>query len=112
MTTPIVTTVEPTKAKSWVALVGSLLSFALPLLASVQNLVPEPWPAVIGGVCALGTWIATRLTPNHPANTSLVPNDQIISLPNGVGYSPVPDVPQAPPPPSTTGYRNPWEQQK
>lgn len=101
--TPVVTTVEPTKAKSWVALVGSVLTVAFPLLASAQNWLPDPWPAVVGGVLAIGTALGVRWTPYAPQGTVIVPSDQVTSLPAGVGYTPVPDQPVAP-----VEYTNPY----
>ena len=47
MTAP---TVVPSKLKTWIALAGSVLSFVVPLIVSVEDYLPAPWPAVIGGV--------------------------------------------------------------
>lgn len=105
MTTPVVTTIEPTKAKSWVALAGSVLTFMLPLLVSAQDWLPAPWPAVIGVVLAVATALGVRQTPGRPADTVIVPESQVITLPAGVGYTPVPDAPVAPP---VGGYTNPY----
>lgn len=107
MTTPIVTTIEPTKAKGWVALVTTVLTVAVPYILSVSTYLPDPWPAVIGGIIGLLGVVGVVKTPNHPANTSIVPNDQITSLPQGVGYTPVPDKPVNRPAEGGP-YRNPW----
>lgn len=57
----------PSKAKTWIALLGSLLSVAVPLIVSASAHLPEPWPAVIGGVVAvltaLGVYHAPYQTP-------------------------------------------------
>lgn len=89
--TPVVTTVEPTKAKSWVALLGSVMTFLVPMLVSAQEYLPDPWPAVIGAVLAVCTYFGVRQTRNVPKGTVAVPGDQVTSLPPGVGYTPVPD---------------------
>jgi hypothetical protein len=104
MTTPVVTTVEPNKAKTWIAVVGGVFTVVVPLILSVANYLPDPWPAVVGGVVALLTAVGVYKAPYKPADTSIVPNDQIITLPTGVGYTPVPDVP---PPPG--GYQSTWK---
>ena len=91
--TPVVTTVEPTKAKSWIALAGSVLTFFVPLLTAAQGWLPDPWPAVIGGVLAIGTALGVWKVRNVPEDTVAVPADQVTTLPPGTGYTPVPDPP-------------------
>lgn len=107
MTAPVVTTIEPTKAKTWVAAIGSVLTFAIPLLVSVQDYLPPPWPSVLGAVLAVLTTLGVYKTPNRPADTVIVPESQVITLPPNTGYTPVPDAPPAAPP--VGGYKNPWQ---
>jgi hypothetical protein len=49
--------------KSWVALIGSILSAAVPLLLQVSAALPPPWPAVVGGVMALLTALGVYHAP-------------------------------------------------
>ena len=86
MTAPAPT---PSKAKAYVALLGSVLTVVGPLLLNVSTHLPEPWPAIIGGVIGLLTVLGVYQAPYRPAGTVLVP---------------------APPatPPADTGYANPW----
>jgi hypothetical protein len=102
---PIVTTIEPTKAKSWVALLGSVMTFLVPLLAEMQGSMPDPWPAIIGAVLAVATFFGVRQTRNVPKGTVAVPGDQVTALPAGVSYTPVPDNP-------ADGYVNPYKAKK
>lgn len=71
MTTP--TPPAPSKSKSWVALVGSLLAFAIPLLTQFSGFLPPPWPALIGGVIALLTMLGVYHAPYAPKGTVMVP---------------------------------------
>jgi hypothetical protein len=93
---PVVTVIEPTKAKSWVAGVSAVLTVLVPYVLSVSNYLPDPWPAVVGGVIGVLGLVGVYKVPNHPKDTSIVPNSQITSLPPDVGYTPVPDVQPSP----------------
>lgn len=107
MTAPVVTTVEPTKAKAWMAAISALLTIVVPLILSVSTSLPGQWPAVVGGVIGLLGVLGVYKVPNQPPGTSIVPNDQISTLPPGVGYTPVPDSPPVAPP---GGYEPPpWD---
>jgi hypothetical protein len=67
MTTPIVT--PPSKAKTWVALVGTMLMALLPLGLQVVGALPAPWgPLLTGilGVIALFTTGAVHQAPYVP----------------------------------------------
>jgi hypothetical protein len=86
--------VKPSKAKSLVALLGSLLAVAIPLLVQVSGYLPPPWPAVIGGVIALLTWLGVYEAPYKPKDTVLVSTDDVAVV-----------HPAPPPPPS--GYKKP-----
>ena len=52
--------------KSWVALLGSLLTFIIPALVSASTSWPAPWPAVIGAVVALLTAFGVYQAPYKP----------------------------------------------
>jgi len=108
MTTPVVTTIEPTKAKSWVAGISAVLTVVVPYILSVATYLPDPWPAVVGLVIgALGVFGVYK-TPNRPADTVIVPESQVQTLPPSVPYTPVPDVPYTPP--AVGGqYRSTWK---
>jgi hypothetical protein len=86
MTTPVPTDpATPSKSKSWVALVGSVLAFAIPLLVQFQGFLPQPWPALIGGLIALLTMFGVYKAPYKPKDTVLVHEDAVPPLPPG-GY--------------------------
>jgi len=70
MTTP---TLTPSKAKTYVALIGSLLSVAAPLILQVSTALPPPWPAAIGGIFALLTALGVYHAPYKPPGTALTP---------------------------------------
>lgn len=53
--------------KSWVALVGSLLTFIIPWIVQISAGLPEPWPAIVGGVVALLTAVGVYHAPYQPA---------------------------------------------
>jgi hypothetical protein len=63
MTTP---TPTPSKFKTYVALAGSLLSFVVPLVISVEQYLPPQWAAVIGGIIALLTAVGVYHAPYTP----------------------------------------------
>jgi hypothetical protein len=52
--------------KSWVALVGSLLTFVIPTLVSVSTSWPEPWPALISAFVAVLTALGVYHAPYRP----------------------------------------------
>jgi hypothetical protein len=91
MTTSVI---PPSTAKSWVALVGSALAVAVPLVLSVATYLPEPWPAVVGAVIALLTAAGVYKAPYKPADTVIAPTTSV-------------DPPA--PPPISDGYENPWK---
>lgn len=69
-------TLSPSKAKTWVALAGALLSVVVPLLITASDYLPEPWPAVIGGIIALLTATGVYHAPYTPKGAVLVPDDK------------------------------------
>ena len=105
MTAPVVTTIEPTKAKAWVAGVSAVLTVVVPYILSVATYLPDPWPAVVGGLIGLLAVFGVYKVPNRPADTVIVPESQVQTLPPNVPYTPVPDTPYVPP---VGGYQNPW----
>lgn len=68
MTTPTTEPV-PTKAKAWVALIGSLLSVGIPMLLQVSTALPPQYQAIIGGLVALLTMVGVYRAPYVPKNT-------------------------------------------
>ncbi len=62
-----------TAAKAWLSLLGGLLTVTIPLLVQVSGSLPEPWPAVIGGVVAVLTALGVYRVPNKPAVTTTPP---------------------------------------
>lgn len=56
--------------KSWAALLGSLLTLLIPLVLRVADLLPPPWPAVIGAVIAVLTAFGVYQAPYQPVNSS------------------------------------------
>jgi len=91
MTTPVVT---PSKMKAVIALVGSLLSAAIPFVLQYSTALPTPWPALIGGVVALLTMLGVYHAPYAPTGTVLKPTD-----------SPAPATPPQTP---SGNWVNPW----
>ena len=85
-------TVVPLRYKTIVGLIGSVLSFAVPLIVSVEQYLPSPWPAVIGAVLSLLTALGIYKVPYAPAGTVLVPQSV---------------ASQAPPAPGE--FQNPWK---
>jgi hypothetical protein len=53
--------------KSWVGLIGSLLTFIIPWAVQVSTTLPPPWPALIAAVVALLTAFGVYQAPYAPA---------------------------------------------
>lgn len=86
----------PSILKTVVGLVGSLLTFVLPLLASVEDWLPQPWPVVIGIVLSIGTALGIYHAPYAPS----------VPSPAEEPVAPTPVVP-----PAVQGpWRNPYKQ--
>lgn len=85
MTTP---NISGSTAKSWVALIGSALSFIVPYLTDYKDLLPPPWPMVIGALLAVGTWAGVFQTPYKPKDTVLVPAPYVPPVSGGGGVDP------------------------
>jgi protein-S-isoprenylcysteine O-methyltransferase Ste14 len=91
MTAP---TPAPSKFKTYVALAGSLLSFVVPLVVSVEQYLPPQWAAVIGGVIALLTAFGVYHAPYTKPAASVVAD--------------VTPQAQSLPPNADGTYQNPW----
>lgn len=91
MTTP--TPVTPSKAKAWVGLIGAALTALIPYVLTVSTVLPEPWPAVVGGFIALLTALGVYHAPYVQPGTAVV-----------AVTAPAPPVP-----PPSGPYRNPWK---
>lgn len=76
MSTPDLSSIIPSKWKTYVGLIGSALSFIVPLVISVEDYLPEPWPAVIGGALAVLTALGIYHAPYVPAGTVLAPEQK------------------------------------
>ena len=94
MTTPI-TTINPSKSKTWIAVIGGLLTVIVPLVLSVSTYLPDPWPAVLGAVVALLTALGVYKAPYKPEGTSVVSTAELREI-------------ATPTPPPPGGYQNPW----
>lgn len=95
MTTPQIATINPSKSKTWIAVIGGALTVIIPLILSVATYLPDPWPAVIGAVVALLTAAGVYKAPYKPEGTSVVSTADLQEIAT-------PTLPVA------DGYKNPW----
>lgn len=51
-------------AKTWVSLIGTILTVVVPSLLSVAESLPTPWPAVVAGIMAVLTALGVYKVPN------------------------------------------------
>ena len=103
-------TLVPSKAKAWVALIGSVLSLIIPYVLAISESLPEPWPAVIGVAVAVLTALGVYRAPYKPTDTVLAPKE---AVPPEVPTDETPGVVAAPPTTSAatkakSGW-NPWK---
>jgi hypothetical protein len=73
MTTPVV---PPSKAKTWVALIGTMLMALVPLGLQIVGALPAPWgPLLTGilGVIGLFTTTGVHQAPYVSPGTAVVP---------------------------------------
>jgi protein-S-isoprenylcysteine O-methyltransferase Ste14 len=91
VTAPDLSFIIPSKAKAWVGLLGSALSFVVPFVLQVTDSLPAPWPAVIGVVLFLLSALGIYKVPNTPPGSVVVadPRPQVAVPVDG-------------------SYRNPW----
>lgn len=101
MSTVDITSIIPSKAKAWVGLLGSLLTFGVPYVLEFADALPSPWPAVIGAVLAVLTALGIYKAPYAPSGTVVAPATPAVIE---AASQPAP----APYNPPTGGYRNPW----
>lgn len=105
MTAPVdLSALVPSKAKTWVGLVGSVVSFVLPFALESADLLPTPWPAVLGALAAVLTALGIYKAPYRPRGTVLAvdPTEKPVErLPEG--------TPVAVAVEETVEYRNPWK---
>ncbi|MGA5467188.1 hypothetical protein [Mycobacterium sp. NPDC050041] len=98
MTTPIpvpdLSGLIPSKAKALVALIGAGLSFIVPFVLEVSTTLPDPWPAVIGGVLWLLTAFGVLQRPFLKPGTVVVaaedvkPGATVVTPKGAVGTKP------------------------
>lgn len=104
--------IVPSKAKTWIGLVGSLVTFIGPFILSSTDALPPPWPVIIGVVFAVLTALGIYKAPYKPEGTVLAQayrESPPSELPTATPDNPVtPSVP-----PQITGkYENPWRKKK
>lgn len=115
MTTPSVTLEEivPSKAKTWVGLIGSLLAFAGPFILQSTDALPAPWPAIVGLLFAVLAALGIYKAPYKPKGTTLAVDPASADSPAVTeGNTPVavPASEALPPvPKNDTDYQNPWK---
>jgi hypothetical protein len=97
---PQITTINPSKSKTWVAAIGGALTVVVPLILSSATYLPDPWPALIGGLVALLTMLGVYKAPYKPEGTSVVSTRELSEIAS-------PTLPVDPP---SGGYRNPYRQ--
>ena len=56
--------------KSWVALLGSLLTFIVPWIVQYSSLLPPPWPSIVAAVVAIATAVGVYHAPYQPVSTA------------------------------------------
>jgi hypothetical protein len=92
--TPDLESLVPLRWKTWIALAGSVLSFVVPLVVSVQDYLPAPWPAVIGTGIAVLTALGVYHAPYVKPEARIAPDTPAVAA-----------AAQEPP----EGYQNPWQ---
>lgn len=63
--------IVPSKAKTWVGLIGTLVTFAGPFVLQSTDALPSPWPALIGVLFAVLTALGIYRAPYKPVGTTL-----------------------------------------
>ena len=114
MTAPSVSLEEivPSKAKAWVGLIGTLVTFLGPFILESTEALPAPWPVLIGLFFAVLTTLGIYRAPYKPKGTTLAidpASDDAPALTSGNTPVAVPASESLPPTPRTDAeYRNPW----
>lgn len=109
---PTITTLEPSKSKTWIAAIGGALTVIVPIMLSVSTNLPEPWPAVISAVVAVLTAVGVYRAPYRPQGTTVVPTAELkqvaTPLPPTKGGTTISDVPRPTPGLGGGQYDDPW----
>lgn len=112
MPVPDLSSIIPSKAKTWVALFGSALSFVVPFVLQSVDALPAPWPAVIGVVLFVLSALGVYKAPYKPAGTTLA----LDPAQGAVSSTTAGNVPVAVPAAEAPGevlwssqYKNPWK---
>ena len=105
--------IVPSKAKTAVGLIGSLVTFLGPFILSSTDALPPPWPVVIGLVFAVLTALGVYHAPYKPTGTVLAPQQGPAApeVPLATPDNPSPPFsPSAGTPQISESYQNPWKQ--
>lgn len=78
-------------AKSFVALIGSLLTLVGPWILQTSAALPPPWPALVGGIFALLTVAGVYRVPNQLTQEQV--NHAVAKGNVSVGAIPAPATP-------------------
>lgn len=101
--TPDLSFLIPKKYKTLVGLIGTGLSFLVPLVLQYTDALPSPWPAVIGFVLWVLTVLGIYRAPYVPTGAVIAPNTPAVATATAQAAAPVVN-------PATGGaYRNPWQ---
>lgn len=81
MTAPDINEIIPTKWKTWVGLIGSLLTIVGPYILQAGDYLPAPWPLVVGLFFAVLTTLGIYKAPYRPTGTILAvdPSAPVVS---------------------------------
>lgn len=80
MTTPPVTPVAASKAKTWWAVAGGIAMSLVPIVAQLAGAIPAPWGPALAGIMGVITAITGRAVyqaPYKPEGTVLVPESSL-----------------------------------
>lgn len=69
--------IVPSKAKTWVGLIGSLLTLIGPAILQVTDALPAPWPFIVGLIFAALTTLGIYRAPYKPQGTVLAPTEVV-----------------------------------
>lgn len=104
MTAP---TPKMTKDKTWAAVVGSILTVGVPLVAQLATSLPPQWAAVIGGVIGLLTITGVYHAPYKPMGPGSIGS---VTVPVRAVFAPPEEPAPAPTPTPAPNYTypDPW----
>lgn len=108
---PTITTVEPSKSKTWVAALGGALTVIVPIVLSIGTSLPEPWPALIAAVVAVLTAVGVYRAPYKQQGTTVVPTAELKQVATPLPpTAPSSDIALRPnPTPGLGGDKGPWD---